>query len=101
MSRENSRENDESIGATLDYLLTFTKGYLAHGLLKWIKFQQDHISKIKALRKEYKVLKKENKTLENSCESLYTKINDLESEKTTLQHICDDPHKSLLKRSKG
>ena len=63
MVRESSQESDESEEITLAYLLTFTKEYLAQGLLKYVKFEQYNISKIKALRKGNKVLKLENETL--------------------------------------
>jgi len=44
----------------LECLVTFTKEYLAQTLLK---FEKDFTSKTKAL-------KKENETLQNSCENL-------------------------------
>jgi len=80
----------------LKYLLTISKEYLAQGLLKCVKFKQGHISKIKTLRKENKVLKNEN-DLQKSYGNLHTQINSHENEKTILQNKYDDSRKSLLK----
>ena len=63
MARESSEENDESKEVTLEYFLSLSKEYLTQSLLKCVKFEQDHSSKIKALRKKNKVLKLENETL--------------------------------------
>ena len=41
MGGENSEDNDESKEVALEYLLTFSKDYLAQGLLKCVKFKQD------------------------------------------------------------
>jgi len=88
IARESSEENGGS------------KEYLAKCLLKCVKFEHNHISKIKALRKENIVLKFENEILQKSCEKLHIQINDLEEEKTILQNIFDNSHKSLLKPTK-
>ena len=63
MARQSSWENNEFVEVIMEYLLTFSKEYLAQGLLKRVKFKQDHTSKIKALINKNKVLKKENETL--------------------------------------
>jgi len=84
----------------LEYLLTFTKEYLAQVLLKSVKFEQDHISKIKVLRKKNKVIKKKKETLQRSCENLHAKINEVQNEKIILQNKFDDSYKSLLKFTK-
>ena len=52
MAKDNKGESDESVEVTMECLLTFTKEYLAHGLLKYFQYEQDHISKIKALKKK-------------------------------------------------
>jgi len=75
----------------LEYLFTFSKAYLAQDLLKCVKFEQDHISKIKALRKKTQ-LKKENENFLKSCQNLSSKIKDLEHEKNVSQNKCDDSH---------
>jgi len=41
MGSENSEYNDESEEVALEYLLTYSKDYLAQGLLKYVKFKQD------------------------------------------------------------
>ena len=58
MATQKLRENNESEEITLEYLLTFLKEYLPQGLLTCVKFKQNHISKIKGLRKGTKFLKK-------------------------------------------
>ena len=63
MARENTRKSDEYKELTFKYLLTSTRKYLAQGLLMCIKYEQDHISKIKAHKKENKFLKKKNENL--------------------------------------
>ena len=84
MGRADIRESDESEQVTLEYLLTFTKVYLVQVLLKCVKYEQDHIFEIKALRKDYKFLKKKNDSLQRSCENIHTIINDLENKKNIL-----------------
>jgi len=72
MSKESSKENNESDGVTFEYLLTFSKECLAQGLLKCVKFKHDYISKIKALRKKNKILEFKNEILQKSYENLHT-----------------------------
>ena len=52
MAKESSEETDELKEVTLEYILISSKDYLPQGPLKCLKFEQDHISKIKALRRK-------------------------------------------------
>ena len=51
-------ENENSKEVTIKHLLTFTKEYLVQGLSNCVRYEQEHLSKIKSLRKIIKVLKK-------------------------------------------
>ena len=61
---------------------TFLTYYLAQGLLKFVRFEQECLSEIKALEMENKMLKsKEKQNLKRSCQSLCTKVRNLKIEK--------------------
>ena len=62
MARDNTWENDEFEEVTLEYLLTFTREYLAKGLLKCVKYMQDDITATKALKKETSYWKSKMRT---------------------------------------
>jgi len=62
MDREKSGENNESEGGNIRISPYLHKECLGQGLLKCVKFERDHVSEIKALGKENKVLEKENET---------------------------------------
>ena len=54
-------EDEDSKKVKLEYLFTFMKEYLAQELLKCVRYKQEYLSEIKALKKENKILKKRKK----------------------------------------